>query len=64
MNCNAIKVIEGMQNKINPRFDASVKEFQDIARAYPDKLDLVSAAFIFGYAQGQKAERARRKKNE
>lgn len=64
MNCNAVKVIEGMQNKINPRFNMSAKELQDIERAYPDRFSLVFHAFVFGYAQGQKAERARRKKNE
>ncbi len=62
MNCNAVKVIKEMRGKINPRFDASVKELQDIARVYPDRFDLVHCAFVFGYAQGQKAERARRKK--
>lgn len=62
MNCNAIKIVEGMQGKTNRRFDASTIEFQQLAEAYPDKFELVRAAFIFGYAQGMKAERARRKR--
>lgn len=62
MNCNAVKIVEGMWKKVNPRFDASIIEFQELAQAYPGKFELMRAAFTFGYAQGQKAERARRKR--
>lgn len=62
MNCNAVKVVERMRKKINPRFDASVIEFKELVKAYPGKFELMNAAFIFGYAQGQKAESARRKR--
>lgn len=63
MNCNAVKVVENMQNKINSRFDASIIEFKDLRDAYPGKFELMHAAFTFGYAQGVKAERARRKRS-
>lgn len=62
MNCNAVKIVERMRGKVNRYFDASVIEFQDLANAYPGKYELMNAVFNFGYAQGQKAERARRKR--
>lgn len=62
MNCNAVKIVESMRGKVNRRFDASVIEFQDLANSYPGKYELMNAVFTFGYAQGQKAERARRKR--
>lgn len=62
MNCNAVKIVEDTKKKINSRFCASAIEFQDLAKAYPDKFELMCAAFTFGYAQGMKAERARRKR--
>lgn len=60
MRCNAVKIVESMRGRVNARFDASISEFNDLRKAYHGEFELMNAAFVFGYAQGQKAERARR----
>lgn len=62
MNCNAVKVSEEIAEKIDRYYDMSAREMIALEKAYHGKFELVCSAFRFGYAQGQKAERARRKK--
>lgn len=62
MNCNAVKVSEEILEKIDDRYDMSVSEMLALDKAYQDRIELLCGAFRFGYAQGQKAERARRKR--
>lgn len=57
MRADVIKRSEEMRGKINPRYDMSVKEVRALAEHYVGRIDLASAAFSYGYYQGQKAER-------
>lgn len=61
MRCNAVKIVESMRERVDNRFDASVLELNNLRETYHNEYDLICAAFVFGYAQGQKAERKRRK---
>ncbi len=62
MNCNAVKVSEKTIGKIDGHYDISAREMLALENAYPGRFDLICGAFRFGYAQGEKAERARRKR--
>lgn len=55
MKRNVHKTIEQFRGKINPYYDASVKELSSIALNSACSLDAVCDAFVFGYAQGCKA---------
>lgn len=61
---NALKTVKEWSGtgKINPRYDATVGAFRELYNAYTDLFDLVSAAFVYGYAQGHKAAQAEYRK--
>lgn len=48
--------------KINPHYDATIGAFQQLYGTYTDLFDLVSATFVYGYAQGHKAAQAEYRK--
>ena len=62
MNCNAVRVSEETVGKIDSHYEMSASEMLALEKAYPGRFELICGAFRFGYAQGQKAERARRKR--
>lgn len=62
MKCNAIKIIEETKGNIPDGYVLRTSHMVDIANEYNDKFSVMCAAFTFGYAQGVKAERARRKR--
>lgn len=62
MKCNAIKVIEETKGRIPNGYTMCASHMMDIDKEYKDKFSVMCAAFTFGYAQGMKAERARRKR--
>lgn len=62
MNCNAVRVSEETVGKIDRRYTMSSSEMIELEKAYPGRFELICGAFRFGYAQGQKAERSRRKR--
>lgn len=62
MKCNAIRTIEETKGRIPDGYVLRASHMMDIANEYKDKFSVMCAAFTFGYAQGMKAERARRKR--
>lgn len=62
MSCNVIKVINETKGSIAKGYSMRASHMMAIDKEYKDKFSIMSAAFTFGYAQGVKAERARRKR--
>lgn len=56
---NAMHVIEKTKGTIDERYDMCVEHIVDIKEQSHDFYDLICNGFIFGYAQGMKAERMR-----
>lgn len=59
MRINTINTIEKYIGKINPRYDMTVSDVQNIyENAHGDTFEMITSAFVFGYAQGTKAEKS------
>lgn len=59
MRLNTMKTIAEYRGKINPYYDMRLSTTYDIHRNSKDDFDIMSNAFIFGYAQGMKAAKKR-----
>lgn len=53
---DVIKANEEMVGKINPRYDLKMSQMNDLLDTYENPVNLMIAAFRFGYLQGGKAE--------
>ena len=63
---NAVKAIKEWEGRgfVNPRYDLTVGDVQEITKAYPHPFERFCAGFLFGYIQGHKAAAAEMKVSE
>ena len=54
---NSIKLINETKGKINSHYDACVNDILEIKNSTNNKFDMICNAFVFGYAQGVKAQK-------
>lgn len=59
---NFIGKADEMRGKIPHGYQMSASQICELVKERPDTFDMVVTAFNFGYLQGTKSERARRKK--
>lgn len=59
---NTMKVIENTYGNINPYYDMSCNNINDIYHSNKNTFDMICDAFIFGYAQGTKATKSKLRK--
>ena len=55
---DVIKANEEMVGKINPRYDLKMSQMNDLLETYENPVNLMIAAFRFGYLQGSKEKEA------
>lgn len=55
---NALKTIENIKGKINPRYDMTVHHIQVITGNSSNVFELAYNSFTFGYAQGIRTAKA------
>ena len=55
---NVRKTIDGSRCLVNDYYDITVSELIEIAEMSETKIDAVANGFLFGYALGNRAERA------
>lgn len=63
MKCNVVRVVEDTQKKINPHFDLSVGEVQEIMKNWTDRVDLIYSVF-FVWLRARAKGGTRQKKEE
>lgn len=61
---NVIKKIQEMRGKINIYYDMDIEDMEKIYISSNDGFSLISNAFIFGYIQGMKAQKAKDRKKK
>ncbi|MDR1688694.1 MAG: hypothetical protein LBS21_08810 [Clostridiales bacterium] len=63
MNKSVIQQIEDAmkQKRINPRYDLSLDEYDEIHDASPNAISAAIKCFVFGYLRGAKAAEAEMK---
>ena len=61
---NVLKTIGGCRERINPLYDACLRDIRVLLDNFPGRVSLVSNSFVFGYAQGYKAAKAEMKKKQ
>lgn len=54
---DALKLINITKGNINGNYDMSIGNVVDIKNGSKDTYDLICNAFVFGYAQGVKAQK-------
>ena len=56
---NTMKTIElwKRENAINPNYDLRLHSIEEIYKSSKNVVEMIISAFIFGYAQGTKAEK-------
>ncbi len=59
-----INKINSTIGRINPRYDATIKDIETIQNAANNTYTLVCLGFRFGYMQGVKAEKAAQRKQD
>jgi hypothetical protein len=59
---NVMQKIEEMTGNIDPYYDMSIGNMREINKNSKDSVALICNSFKFGYLQGIKAERARKKR--
>ena len=59
---NFIGKADEMRGKIPRGYQMTALQICELVKERPDNFDMIVTAFNFGYLQGTKAERARRKK--
>lgn len=62
MIINTMKTIEETMRMINLRYDMTSKNITDIVNNASNRFEEITYSFIFGYAQGMKAQKAAMKK--
>ena len=55
MRKNTMKLIKETKGTVNPMYDASAEDLNEIRDNSNDMCELAFNCFIFGYAQGMKA---------
>ena len=60
---NAMEVAESAHGKINPRYDLTQKNWEDIVVSSGNVFEAVKNGFLFGYMQGMKAAREKKEVN-
>lgn len=55
---DALKLINENVNRINPQYDLSMSDALKIKRTYTSPLSVAAHAFVLGYVQGVKAQKA------
>lgn len=61
---NVMKKIQEMREGINPYYDMDIEDMQKIYNSSNDSFSLISNAFVFGYLQGMKAQKAKGRKKK
>lgn len=61
---NVMKKIQEMRGKINIYYDMDIEDMIEIYNSSNDGFSLVSNAFVFGYIQGMKAQKAKDRKKK
>ena len=56
---SAAAIVERTRWKVNDSYDMTVQDVRELETRYEKRYSLLFAVFIFGYAQGMKAEKAR-----
>lgn len=59
---NVMKKIQEMRGKINIYYDMDIEDIRTLLDSTHNRFMLVSNAFVFGYMQGTKAQKAKEKK--
>lgn len=54
---DTLELIKNTKRKINPNYNAKIREIDAIYSSSIDKIQLILNAFTFGYAQGVKAQK-------
>lgn len=57
MKLNTLNTIEKAKGKINPYYDLRWEDIAAITEASNGKFDIMCKLFVFGYAQGVKAQK-------
>ena len=61
---NVMKKIQEMRRKINIYYDMDIEDMEKIKNSSNDVFSLISNAFVFGYMQGMKAQKAKDRKKK
>lgn len=61
---NVMKKTQEMRGKINIYYDMDVEDMKKIYISSNDSFSLISNAFVFGYMQGMKAQKAKDRKKK
>ena len=61
---NVMKKIQEMRGKINIYYDMDIEDMGKIYNSSSDGFSLISNAFVFGYFQGMKAQKAKDRKKK
>lgn len=61
---DVMKKIQETGGGINPYYDMNIEDMEKIYNNSNDGFSLISNAFVFGYLQGMKAQKAKDKKKK
>lgn len=61
---NVMKKIQETRGGINPYYDMDIEDMKKIYNNSNDGFSLISNAFVFGYIQGMKAQKAKDRKKK
>lgn len=61
---NVMKKIQETRRGINPYYDMTIEDMQKIYDGSNDGFSLIANAFVFGYIQGMKAQKAKDRKKK
>ena len=61
---NVMKKIQETRGGINPYYDMDIEDMEKIYNNSNDGFSLISNAFVFGYLQGMKAQKAKDRKKK
>lgn len=61
---DVMKKIKKMRGGINTYYDMDIEDMEKIYNSSNDGFSLISNAFVFGYIQGMKAQKAKDRKKK
>ncbi len=61
---DVMKKIKEARGEVNYYYDMDIEDMEKISNNSHDRFSLISNAFIFGYIQGMKAQKAKDKKKK
>lgn len=61
---DVMKKIQEMKGNINPYYDMDIEDIRTLLDSTHDRYMLIHNAFVFGYFQGMKAQKAKESKGE